>query len=105
MADTAHLHRLTQQLANEGRLVEAGWVALRIATIPPDTSASQLQALRMTYYSGAEHIFSSIVGMNDMSGSDEPTDADMHRMDLLQAEMERIRPELRLFAGLTKGSA
>ena len=39
MADRQFLERLTKTLADEGKLIEAGWVSLRLAAIPLDASA------------------------------------------------------------------
>ena len=102
MADRAFLERLTKQLANDGKLIEAGWVALRIQCIPHNAPAIQLQEMRMAYMAGAQHLFSSMIGMLDADA--EPTDADIHRMDLIHRELEAFRSELELWTAQTKGS-
>lgn len=47
MADRQHLERLTKELANAGRLIEAGWVAMRLTAIPLNAPAIQLQEMRL----------------------------------------------------------
>jgi hypothetical protein len=101
MADRAFLERLTKQLANEGKLIEAGWVAMRLAAIPDNAPAIQLQEMRLAYMAGAQHLFASMIAILD--DDREPTDADMARMDLIHKELEAFRSELELWVAKTKG--
>lgn len=39
MADRKHLQRLERELVDKGKLIEAGWVGLRLAAIPLDAPA------------------------------------------------------------------
>jgi hypothetical protein len=93
MADRAYLEGLTRKLADDGRLIEAGWVALRIAVVPHDAPPEQLASMRLAYMSGAQHLFGSIMSVLD--AGDEPTEADMRRMDLINAELTAFTEELR----------
>ena len=93
MADKLHLQQLTKRLADEGKLIEAGWVALRLNAVPLDAPAVQLREMRFAYIAGAQHLFSSIVSMLD-PGTDEITEADLTRMDLIHKELEAFRLEL-----------
>jgi hypothetical protein len=43
MADRQFLEQLSRKLADEGKLIEAGWVALRLQAIPHNAPAVQLQ--------------------------------------------------------------
>lgn len=97
MADRAFLERLTRTLADEGKLIEAGWVALRLQAIPLDAPAVQLTEMRMAYMCGAQHLFSSIITMLD-PGSEE-TPGDLQRMDLINAELEAFGEELKARIG------
>jgi hypothetical protein len=101
MADRAFLERLTKQLANEGKLIEAGWVAMRLAAIPDNAPAIQLQEMRLAYMAGAQHLFASMIAILD--DDREPTDADMARMDLIHKELEAFRSELELWVAKAKG--
>lgn len=92
MADRQHLQELTRRLASEGKLIEAGWVSLRMHAIPLNAPAVQLSEMRMAYMAGAQHVFASIIGMLD-PGSDETPD-DLRRMDLIHKELEDFRREL-----------
>jgi hypothetical protein len=103
MADRAFLERLTKQLADEGRLIEAGWVALRLECVPLNAPAVQLEEMRNAYMAGAQHLFASMLGMLD-PGTEETPD-DMRRMDLIAREMEVFGKELELRVARAKGSA
>lgn len=86
MADRNHLERLSRQLADEGKLVEAGWIGLRLAAMPDNAPAVQLEAMRMAFFAGAQHLFSALISALDEG--DEVTEADMRRMDLINAELQ-----------------
>lgn len=101
MADRQFLEQLSRRLADEGMLIEAGWVALRIQTIPLDAPAVQLQEMRMAYMAGAQHLFSSIMTILE-PGQDETT-ADLTRMDLIHKELAAFEKELRLRAAKPAG--
>jgi hypothetical protein len=103
MADRQFLEQLTKQLANDGKLIEAGWVALRLQAIPPNAPAIQLHEMRLAFMAGAQHLFASMVWMLD-SGLEETPD-DMRRMDLIHEELDAFRRELELWVGKTQGAS
>jgi hypothetical protein len=86
MADKAWLERESRALTDKGKLIEAGWIGLRIAAIPLDASALQLQEMRMAFFAGAQHLFASILTILEPDA--EPTDKDLERMDLIQRELQ-----------------
>lgn len=92
MADRAYLERLTRELTDQGKLVEAGWVSLRIAAIPLDAPKVQLEEMRKAFFAGAQHLFSSILTVLDEDR--EPTEADMRRMDLIDTELRSFAHDL-----------
>jgi hypothetical protein len=69
MADRQYLEQLSRRLADDGRLIEAGWVALRIQAIPHDAPAVQLQEMRMAYMAGAQRLFASIMSIRSSTRS------------------------------------
>ena len=85
MADRNFLKRLERDLVDEGKLIEAGWISLRLAAIPLDASALQLEEMRNAFFAGAQHLFASI--MDIMDEDREPTEKDMQRMDLIDKEL------------------
>ena len=103
MADRAFLERLSRELANEGKLIEAGWVGFRLAVIPPDAPAIQLEECKMAFFAGSLHLFSSMMTIMDPEA--EPTDADLKKMSLIHEELERFGQQFELIATKAKGSA
>jgi len=93
MPDRQYLEQLSRRLADDGRLIEAGWVAMRLYVVPRDASKAQLDDMRMSFMAGAEHLFASIMTMLD-PGSEE-TPADLRRVDLISAELKAFRAELK----------
>jgi hypothetical protein len=94
---------LAKKLSDEGRLIEAGWLIFKHLTIQADAPDVQIREMRLAFMAGAQHLFSSIIGMLD--SSEEPTDADIHRMYLINKELEAVHEELELRYGPTEGSA
>jgi hypothetical protein len=101
IADLAE--RLTKQYADEGRMVEAGWVALRALHLGPTASEEQVQDMRFAYMAGAQHLFTSIMGI--MDAGEEPTEHDYKMLDLIHKELEAYRKELELRFGKPEGQA
>jgi hypothetical protein len=101
MADRQFLEQLSRKLADEGRLIEAGWVALRVQAIPNNAPAVQLQEMRMAFMAGAQHLFSSI--MTILEDGVMETEADLTRMELISKELETFGKELELRVGKPAG--
>jgi len=94
---------MTKRLTDEGKLVEAGWVAFRHLVIAKDAPDVQVSEMRLAFFAGAEHVFSSMIAF--MEEGEEPTEKDLKRMDQLHAELERYRQEMAAKYIHTKGSA
>lgn len=94
MAERAFLEQLSKRLTDEGKLIEAGWVGLRLAAISPKASPEQLTEMRMSFFAGALHLWSSI--MTVLEPGAEPTDKDRERMSLIHNEMERFLDDFKL---------
>lgn len=92
MADRAHLDLMAKKLADEGRLIEAGWIGLRIAAGLERAPAVQLDEMRKAYMAGAQHLWSSLMVVMDPEA--EPTPADLRRMALIQNELDAFGNEL-----------
>lgn len=86
MTDRAYLERLSRELTDQGKLIEAGWIGLRIAAVPLDAPALQLDLMRQAFFAGAQHLFSSIMTVLDPDA--EPTDNDLARMSMIQTELD-----------------
>lgn len=104
MADRAFLERLSKELTDQGLLIEAGWVGYRLAVMSPDAPAIQLEECKMAFFAGALHLFQSIMTIMD-PGDEEPTEADLNRMSLIDEELRKFGGEFELKAAKAKGSA
>lgn len=100
---SADLTKLAQGLTDQGKLIEAGWISLRIAAIPADAGQTQLDSMRDAFFAGAQHLFGSIMAILDPE--DGPTEADLMRMSQIAAELEEFGKKLAQRYYPTKGSA
>jgi hypothetical protein len=95
MADRAYLERLTKELTEQGKLIEAGWIGLRLAILPDSVPGVQLDEMRKAFFAGAAHLFASINTILDPG--EEPTEADLTRMDNIHRELQAFEASLREF--------
>lgn len=100
---TVDLQRLSRELTERGKLIEAGWVGLRIAAVAPDAPQPQLDEMRQAFFAGAQHLFSSI--MTILDPGEEPTDKDLCRMDQIADELNEFIEDFKMRHAQTKGSA
>jgi hypothetical protein len=97
---------VTKELINQGKLIEAGFVAYRLFVMSKDAPPVQVDECRLAFMAGADHVFSSM--MSTLDPDAEPTDADLKRLDEIHAELERWRETIKARvaqAQPTKGSA
>jgi hypothetical protein len=88
-----YTNALAKALADDGKLIEAGWIALRVAAIPTDAPDVQIKEMRLAFMAGAQHLFTSII--NTLDPEEEPTEADMRRMELINRELAAFADELK----------
>lgn len=103
MADRAHLQRLERELVDKKKLIEAGWVGLRLAAVPDNASPVQLEEMRNAFFVGAQHLFSSI--MSIMEPGADPTENDVARISYIDAELRDFIEKFELKHSAAKGSA
>ena len=101
--DRAVYDKLINTLADQGKLIEAGFVAMRATIIPPGASEGQVSDMRIAYMGGAQHLFASLMAALDPDS--DPTPSDLRRMSLIVAELQAFEGELKLRAARTVGSA
>jgi hypothetical protein len=82
------IKKITQALTDEGKLIEAGWVGLKMLSIPENAPAIQVSEMRNAFFCGAQHLFASI--MTVLEPDADPTDADLKRMDLIDKELKEF---------------
>lgn len=89
MSDVGELvTKMTKEFTDKGQIVEAGWQAYRMLSIPPNAPDIQVKECRLAYFFGAQHLFASIMGVLDQG--EEPTESDMRRMDQINTELENF---------------
>ena len=99
MADSRKLLvDLSKRLADEGKLIEAGWISYRAVVLHPQAPAVQIEECRIAFFAGAQHLFGSI--MTTLEPGSEPTENDLKRMDLINAELDRFIAEFKKKHGL-----
>jgi hypothetical protein len=103
MADRAHLERLTRELTDSGKLIEVGWISMRLACDLIDAPADQLHEMWMAFFAGAQHLFGSI--MTVLDPGEEPTNKDLQRMDLIDKELKAFIADFSMRHIPTKGTA
>ena len=77
---------VAKDMADRGRLIEAGWLSFKHVAYPDGMAPSQEQQLRQAFFSGAQHLYGTM--MSIMDEDREPTEQDMKRMTLVDAELE-----------------
>lgn len=103
MADRQYLERLTKELNDKGFLIDAGFIGLRLACIPLNAPPDQIKEMRMAFFAGALHLFSSI--MTVLEPGEEPTEKDMERLSLIDQELKKFGETFMLRDLPTEGSA
>ncbi|SCB52262.1 hypothetical protein GA0061099_103013 [Bradyrhizobium yuanmingense] len=102
--DRSHLERLSIELADAGKLIEAGWIGYRLVVMHPDAPLVQLEECKLAFFAGAQHLFGSLMNILD-PGDEEPTEADLRKMDLIDKELRTFAEQFALQASKPKGSA
>lgn len=95
--------KLTRELTDKGRIIEAGFVAMRLTAMHPDAPEDQVKEMRMAFFAGAQHLFGSL--MSVMDSDREPTERDLKRMDLIHAELSGFIMDFTKAHLPTKGNA
>lgn len=94
---------VTKALTDKGKLIEAGFAAFRHMAMAKDAPPVQVSEMRLAFMAGAEHLFSSIMGILDPG--DEPTDTDLRRMDLISTELDNWRGQIAALVQPSQGRA
>jgi len=94
---------ICKKLADEGRLIEAGFRGLRFTAIPEDATPEQIEYTRMAFFAGAQHLFGSIMGILDSER--EPTEKDLRRMHLINAELNEFIEQFKAKYSKSGGTA
>jgi hypothetical protein len=91
---------LTREFTNRGKIIEVGWLGLRMAWLHPDTPENQIKELRMAFFAGALHLYSSM--MASLDPGDDETPGDLQRMRNIDTELRAFEMELKTNGPITK---
>ena len=94
---------LTDVLIAEGKLVEAGFVGLKVLVMAPNASQTQIDEMRMAFFVGAQHMFASMMAMLDPGG--KPTETELVKMNMIYKELQTFVAEFELKHGLATKSS
>jgi hypothetical protein len=86
--------KLAKGMADEGLLINGGWLLFEAVFMPPGSvSEQQRHDMRMAFMAGADHLWSGL--MVTMDQGDTPTANDDARMMLIQNELDLFREEMK----------
>ena len=85
---------ITKNLADEGKLIEAGFNVLCKLMIPSNASEEQINDMRLAYMAGAQHLWASI--MVSLDPGEKETVDDLARMGKIATELEAWKQTLEL---------
>lgn len=77
---------------SDAKLIARGWERYRQMVVPRDASEVQVKETRQAFYAGASVLFTTLV--NALEPGQEATDADLRKMNDIQAEIDAFGQEL-----------
>jgi len=87
------LDLMCKKFADQGRLIEIGWIALRFTAISDDAPEVQLNEMRYAFFAGAQHLLGSM--MQILEPGEDATANDLGRMNLIAAELDAFGQEIK----------
>jgi hypothetical protein len=93
---------VTKKLADDGKLLEAGWNGFR-ALYLQGAQEAQVNDMRIAFYAGAQHIYGSM--MSFMEAGEQPTETDMRRVEALDQEVSEFIEWFKLHIERVEGNA
>lgn len=86
--------RVTKDLIRNGKLIEAGFLGLKYSGISPLAPPIQVADMRLAFFAGAQHVFTSVLLM--LEPGDTPTPNDLTRMSQIHDELEAFFAEMKV---------
>jgi len=96
--------REARRLMDESILIEAGWCNFLIATIKPGADPVQLHDMRVAFFAGAMHLYTSMRAAMYGRGPTADRD-DQERVGKVGAELRQFVEDLKINSVPTQGSA
>lgn len=97
------IHKTTEELVDQGKLIMAGFAAYRKTVMSPDAPEIQVRECFLAYMAGCQHLWASMLEF--LEPGDEVTAKDEKRVDLIFKELQEISGHLYQVAYPTKGKA
>lgn len=93
MSQEDEVRKLAEEAVRRGKLIEIGWLSLRRLIISPNAPEMQIKEMRWAFFAGAQHLYASI--MTIIEPEEEPTDAELAKMNAIYKELEIFRQEIK----------
>lgn len=100
MDHRANHDAILRALVDQGKLIEAGFEALRFTSIPIGAPPLQIEEMRNAFFAGAQHLFATI--MTVLEPGAEPTENDLKRMSAITNELDEFIARFKARRGLTQ---
>lgn len=95
------VEKVTQELMDQGRIIEAGFramISFAYLDADPPMQKDQEDELRAAFFAGAQHLWGSI--MCSLDPGEEPTEDDERRFALIQSELDTFIADFRKSHGI-----
>lgn len=94
MKDRKLLEQMAKRFADDGKLIEIGWLLLRQNVLDANCPPIQIQEMRLAFMAGAQHLFACIISILDPNENTETADVDVNCIILIAKELEAFKQEL-----------
>lgn len=81
-----HVDAMVRKLADEGKVIESGWQAVRYLSLSPNTPTVQVNEMRKAFFLGAGHLLASLVTI--VEDGKEPLPIDEERLTKIAQELD-----------------
>ena len=92
--------------AEDGEVIESGWLSFRACCLPDSASAQQVRDMRYAFYCGALVMFSGLTNIIPEGVKPDDfhiTEAMRERFDRIRNELERFEAEMNALAMKDRG--
>ena len=91
----AEIAKLAKAATDKGLLVALGFLGFRRFFLGKDATDRQVADAQRAFYAGAQHLYGSIMGILEEGA--EPTENDLKRMALVDAELRDFYEQMQAF--------
>ena len=76
------------------KIMHTGWTEVLERLIPPETHPQLVKTFKRFYFAGGQHLLHSLVYDAALDEGDEPTEADLSKIDALMHEINEYFTEV-----------